>query len=1074
MDLNRKRTLKITFWILTAFLALSLLVAYLHYLDLKKVFLQKVSEKAALLIGQGVHIEDLSISSFLSANLYGIAIKNPEGFTPGELLRVRRVQLDVRLGRLLKREISIKRVVLYSPELSLVTNGKDKWNVSDVLLRQLSARSTTRFKVDELRIDSGAFELNKDPRFRSDQINLVFENISSGPGTRTGIKGTIGYAGNRVDINGWTSFNEVPMKVNLSVSSRDFSLSQLGRLFERYKIDTKKMRLSFDVQTAGDTEKGFHIISSLFLKGFRSFSFAKDLMDIQLRTDGMFSLGDYSLALNQGSLLMNGTSAATFRGKITGLNQNPSYTGDIKLDRLDLSRLHFIKEMKVTGKLSSADIRVAGHLGSKTPEVSGELQLREGGIESSDAIIQNVDADIIFSSAKEMTVKGDASATIMKLREYALKKPVDVKITTVLQVLPERIVALSSLYLSPLEVQVKDNIIVSAEKSDVTLDGTFKDNAFAGKAAFNMKGLRLAGHTISGFKANSAIDYRKTGLLLTDFAIATEDATFSAATLSLTAPREKKGYEIDVKDMNVAYRSGGALLEQCDLYLTLQPGERPVSGDLRFSARNIQFKGIASRNLSGTGRFDEKNFFLDIQDAEILGGRLKLTAEGRVSEIVFPIKINVAAQDIDLTVLSKSLSKTIKIPYHVAGNMKKATFQGVLNSQTDLLGSGFLETGKVSFSDSNTEKNITKDGSLEAELEFKGKDLSFKADAVAGSILPRFSGTVKDFLEKERSLQINGTLPEVSLEEIRNSFWDVFPDSLLYAGMKGSVSSDFSIAYGKDGLSVLGGVQLKDCLLKGEFGEYSIGPINGQVPIAYGRVSNGGEAVSLPSFEKSQFDSLTKYYAKEEGGKDFKKITIGALDYGFPLLKDITLLLKQRGSILNIERFGANIFGGRLEGSALLDLSKGLDYRAGFIIKSLSMATLCERIEPIRGFISGKVDGVANFKGSGMGLSHLIGMADFWTYSSGNEKTMISKEFLQKIGGPSLKTYLGNRRFNKGIMSLYLQKGDLIFKELEISNRNFFDVTDLSVKVVPFNNRIALDKFLWSVTEAAQRPKEKK
>jgi hypothetical protein len=292
--------------------------------------------------------------------------------------------------------------------------------------------------------------------------------------------------------------------------------------------------------------------------------------------------------------------------------------------------------------------------------------------------------------------------------------------------------------------------------------------------------------------------------------------------------------------------------------------------------------------------------------------------------------------------------------------------------------------------------------------------------------------------------------------------------------LEGSVSSDFSIDYGKDGLIVLGGVQLKDCFLKGEFGEYSIGPINGQVPIAYGSGRNGGEAVSLPSFEKSQFESLTKYYAKEEGEKDFKKITIGSLDYGFPLLKDITLLVKQRGNVLNIERFGANIFGGRFEGSGLLDLSKGLDYRAGFMIQGLSMATLCERIEPIRGFISGKVDGIGTFKGSGVGISQLSGIADFWTYSSGNEKTMISKEFLQKIGGPSLKTYLGNRRFNKGIMSLYLQKGDLIFKELEISNRNFFGVTDLSVKVVPFNNRIALDKFLWSVTEAAQRPKEKK
>jgi len=1074
MVFNRKKILRITLWVLIALLALSLLVAYLHYLDLKKVFLQKVSEKAALLIGQGVHIENLSISSFLSANLYGIAIKNPEGFTPGELLRVKKVQLDVRLGRLLKGEISIKSIVLYSPELSLVTNGKGKWNISDVLLRLLSTRSTTKYEIDKLRIDSGAFELNRDPRFRSNQINLLFDNISSGPGTRTGIKGTIGYAGNRVDINGWTSFNEVPMKVNLSISSKDFALSQLGRLFERYKIDTTKMQLSFNVQIEGDTERGFHITSSLFLKGFRSFSFAKDPWDIQLRTDGMFSLRDYSLALNQGSLLMNGSSAATFRGKITSLNENPSYMGDIKLDRLDLSGFHFIKDMKVSGMLSSENIRVAGNFGSKTPEVSGGLRLREGGIESSDAIVQKIGADIIFSSAKEMKIKGVASATIMKLREYALKKPVDVKITTTLRTTRERIDGLSSLHLSPLEVQVKDNMTASVEKSDVTVEGTFKDNTFAGKGTFTIKGLRFAGHTISTLKTNFGVDYRKTGFLLTDLAIETEDATSSAGLLSLTPPGDKTGYKVDVKDMNVAYRKEGVLLEQCDLYLALQPNQRPISGDLRFSARNILFKGIGSRNLSGTGRFDEKNFTADIQHAEMFGGKLRLAAEGNISENLFPIKTNIVVEGIDLAALSKSLPKSIKIPYSVAGNMKKATFQGILNSQTNVVGSAFLEVGKVSFSDSNAGKNIIKDASLRAELEFEGKDLTLKAAAVAGNILPQLSGTVKDFLEKERSLQIKGILPEVSLTEIRNSFWDVFPDSLLYAGLDGSVSSDFSIDYGKDGLSVNGNVQVKDCLLKGEYGEYLVGPINGQVPIAYGKGRNGGEAVSLPSFEKSQFDSLMKYYAKEEREKDSKKITIDSLDYGFPLLKDITLLVKQRGSVLNIERFGANIFGGKLEGSGLLDLSKGLDYRAGFIIQGLSMATLCERIEPIRGFISGKVDGVANLKGSGAGLSHLIGMADFWTYSSGNEKTMISKEFLQKIGGPSLKTYLGNRRFNKGIMSLYLQKGDLIFKELEISNRNFFGVTDLSVKVVPFNNRIALDKFLWSITEAAQRPKEKK
>jgi hypothetical protein len=66
--------------------------------------------------------------------------------------------------------------------------------------------------------------------------------------------------------------------------------------------------------------------------------------------------------------------------------------------------------------------------------------------------------------------------------------------------------------------------------------------------------------------------------------------------------------------------------------LTLQPGERPVSGDLQFLCQKHSIKGIASRNLSGTGRFNEKNFFLDIQMRRYRG-RLKLTAED-VSEIV--------------------------------------------------------------------------------------------------------------------------------------------------------------------------------------------------------------------------------------------------------------------------------------------------------------------------------------------------------------------------------------------------------------------------------------------------------
>jgi hypothetical protein len=203
-------------------------------------------------------------------------------------------------------------------------------------------------------------------------------------------------------------------------------------------------------------------------------------------------------------------------------------------------------------------------------------------------------------------------------------------------------------------------------------------------------------------------------------------------------------------------------------------------------------------------------------------------------------------------------------------------------------------------------------------------------------------------------------------------------------------------------------------------------------------------------------------------------VTLGALTYGFPLLEDIRLRSMSRDSSLNVFRFDAKMFNGQLYGSAALDLSEGLNFRGGFLVKGVSLKALCDTIPPIQGFISGKVDGIVSVKGSGTGLSHLMGKGDFWTDPGAGEKTVISKEFLQKVGGVSAKLYLGDRRFNRGILEAYLKDGYVIFKELELSNRNLLGMTDLSVKVAPFNNRIDLNHLLWTITEAATRAKEKK
>jgi autotransporter translocation and assembly factor TamB len=109
-----KKARKIALSIFLLFLALFLLIVYLRYLDLKKAFIEKASEKASSVIGQRVRIKNLSISLLGAVNLYDITIRNPEGFASGQLLRIRRLHLDVRPSELLKGRFSLRNIILFS------------------------------------------------------------------------------------------------------------------------------------------------------------------------------------------------------------------------------------------------------------------------------------------------------------------------------------------------------------------------------------------------------------------------------------------------------------------------------------------------------------------------------------------------------------------------------------------------------------------------------------------------------------------------------------------------------------------------------------------------------------------------------------------------------------------------------------------------------------------------------------------------------------------------------------------------------------------------------------------------
>lgn len=761
MTSGKKKILKIVSAILGIIILFSIILAYYHYLTLKKAFIDRISSKAGSLIGQRVRIGDLSFSSSGAIDIHDITIENPEGFGEGQLLRVKKVSLHMKLSELPGGRVSFYAVEIDKPELSLIRDKQNKFNISDTFMLFLSKKVTTRYRIDTVKVNSGTIDINRDQRYRISNIILTLSNLSSDTGDKTLITGGVFSGKNRISIDGWVFLNDDPEKFSLSASSDNIEFSLFKELIGKDIIDTKRARLDIGFQAEGDKKNGIALKSRIHLKNAGSFTYKKDIKDITLNADAFLDISGGRLIINNLLLNAGDASAAQLKGTVKNITLNPPYSAELKVIAPDLSAL----------------------------------------------------------------------------------------------------------------------------------------------------------------------------------------------------------------------------------------------------------SGIAS------------GFF--------------------------------------------------KIPYRFTGSVNEASFKGTFDIEGSIHGRASVNAKSLSAAKTEDNRTAVKNAALNSDVLFRGRDLDFSIDTHAGNVSAKLSGKVDGFIGQDRSIKIRVVLPETRTTDIRNAFWDNFPDKLLYAGLNGSLSADISIGYGKNRLSAEGELRIKNLMLEGENGEYSAGPVNGIVPLHYKKPDNAGEPIHMPSFDPNEFENLSRYYADKKMEDGFARIKVGSLRYGFRLLEDAEVWVSQMGSYLNISLFSANIFGGRLSGSAVLDISDGLNYRAGFLVKGISLTRLCEDISPIKGYITGKVDGIAALKGSGAGLDGLIGRADFRAYRAGGEKTKISREFLEKVGGPSMKAYLRDRDFDKGVLSLYIQDGFLIFRELEISNRNFLGVNDLSVKVAPFNNRIAVEHLMSTIEEAAQRAKEK-
>jgi hypothetical protein len=1044
--------------------------SYLYYRDLKKILLAEVNGKASAVIGQPVTVGDVSFSLSQGIAITDIQIQNPEGFPPGRLLAVKRVFLDIDCRALTEGELHLRRILLFSPGVTVTKDREGRMNISDKLMRLLSKKGATRYRIDELGLTSGSVTFGNDPLLKIGEIAMTLKNLSSLPGTTTAIEGSTLWVGtNKVRIEGWASLSAEPKKFRISLSTDDLRFSPFREFLSRYRIDADRIQGGIVVNAEGDTVKGVAVSSVLQLKSPAAF-YRKKLLDIKMDADVFYDISSQSAEIRTLIMKFGNAPVVSAKGRVRKIMEGPVYDLTAKVESLDLSSFDVMKGIAVTGVVSSDTLQVRGSGARTLPEVSGSVRLRNGSVRANTLDVRNIAGSMKFSSGRDISADMDVSASVVKVAGRRLPEAADTRLSLSARGQLRNVTLSAGLTAAPFVIETGREGNVAVGDLRVSLGGTLRGKNFSGKSSFQVAKIKYKDHLLRSLKGAVGIGYVRRTLTVESPEIETDIFSIRAGSLSVKPLAPGEGFLLEAKGLDATYPSEKAALKGLAVSGRLHTAGS-TSGDFDFTLAGATFRGAAANGISGKASFSDRKFSLDVPHAGIAGGRISIVAGGLTSGGPFPMKAEVIAEHLDIGELATAFIKD-KPGYRVSGDAEKAAFSGTIDSDASLHGKLTIDLRKVSVLDEKTKRRPLKDASIRSEVEFQGDTCSFTADASAGKVGAAFTGTARDLLAEGRSVHLRAHLAETPAAEIRNAFWDIFPDALLYCGMEGSLSSDLRVDYQKEGIVLDGELRLKEFTLTGENDEYSIGPVSGTVPVVYGHAGDGMPP-EMPSFERSDFEKLKKAYAAEFTADGYRSISVGSFRYGFRLLRDITVRVKQEKGGLKIGMFSANIFGGRLSGSAAVDLAGGLRYRAGFVLDGLSLTRLCDDIEPIKGYISGKVDGVGMVRGSGTDFRKLIGKADFWTYRTKEEETKVSREFLQKIGGPSLKAYIGDRRFDKGEMILYLQNGFVIFRELEISHRNFFGMQDLSVKVAPLSNKISLEDLMWSIVEAASRAEKK-
>jgi len=680
-------------------------------------------------------------------------------------------------------------------------------------------------------------------------------------------------------------------------------------------------------------------------------------------------------------------------------------------NRLSLSELRAVSPLKLEiDNYTAPDMKVSMN-GNKL-DISG---ITYAGIESGTSVVSEFELNYNNSSAWDMRIRGKGN----NLKYNAFEA------------------SLSDYYLD-LDIDNKEEMVLSGK----------------------LKGMHGYYQQTQMTNISTAFVYRNNSVKLSDLSLELPDyGSIDEARANIKFPENNsKNYEISLSDGGLNLFNNSVSLKKIKGNIDLFTGDKiKVRGGFR--ANNLNAYGIQMNDTHLNFSYTDDLLKVDELVTKIYNGNLKCTAS---------IELGKEPEDFSLGISYKNASDLMGFDFLDLGKMSLSLEGSIKDKKIQ------NADGNISFKNLLIHRNDNKSEiQADADIKIKGGTILIENGFInnGGKDPIKVNGKIHDLFSENRGSGFD--IPPVSLFTISSMISPLLPTDIAAGEFKGSVSLSLETYNLFEKLSNWKGkLTIRNAGYRGEISKtrFEVGGIEGVITLKDKTVFKNKLADIMGNdlvITKDTYKKYIKQFTESDIRKNGDYLRIKRLQYGFLTMGNLSSVFEIDKEKINLLYFKSELYGGHIYSSGVLRFAGNESYNVSLLVDDLSLRQITDSLPSMQNYISGIVYGLLWFS-VGDSYWSINGPFTLWAKDSQDEKRSIGRALLEQLGAKSRFFTKSSRRYDKGIISGYINEGLMTFKNFEISN-SFLGYQDLMIHVDSRMNSISVKHLLSVIRELARR-----